>query len=53
MSFEVCFGSSRLSRKKYCRCLTSVDTLKRELIGTYAYKLQASLAEKVVVDGHG
>ena len=30
-----------------------VDTLKRVLIGTNAYKLQASLSEKVVVDGHG
>ena len=30
-----------------------VDTLKCELIGTNAYKLQAFLNEKVVVDGHG
>ena len=30
-----------------------VDTLKRELIDTYAYKLQASLGERAVVDGHG
>ena len=30
-----------------------VDTLKCELIGTNAYKLQASLCERVVVDGHG
>ena len=29
------------------------DTLERELIGTNAYKLQASLTEKFVVDGHG
>ena len=29
-----------------------VDTLKRQRIGTNAYKLQASLNEKVVVDGH-
>ena len=28
------------------------DTLKRELIDTNAYKLQASLSERVVVDGH-
>ena len=28
-----------------------IDTLKRELIDTNAYKLQASLSEKVVVDG--
>ena len=30
-----------------------VNTLKHELIGTNAYKLQASLKKKVVVDGHG
>ena len=29
-----------------------IDTLKRELIDTNAYKLQASLSKKVVVDGH-
>ena len=27
--------------------------MKRELIDTNAYKLQASLSERVVVDGHG
>ena len=25
----------------------------RELVGTYAYKLQPSLSERVIVDGHG
>ena len=30
-----------------------IDTLKRELIDTNAYKMQASLSERVVVDGHG
>ena len=30
-----------------------VDTLKHELIGTTAYKLQASFTEKSTVDGHG
>ena len=30
-----------------------MDTLKRELIGTNAYKLQAPLTERVFVDGHG
>ena len=30
-----------------------IDTLKRKLIDTNAYKLQASLSERVVVDGHG
>ena len=30
-----------------------IATLKRELIDTHAYKLQASQSEKVVVDGHG
>ena len=29
------------------------DTLKHELIGTNAYRLHASLSERVVVDGHG
>ena len=29
-----------------------IDTLKRELINTYPIKLQASLSNKVVVDGH-
>ena len=29
-----------------------VGTFKRELIGTCAYKLQASLSERVVIDGH-
>ena len=29
-----------------------VDTFKRELISTNAYKLQTSLSEKVVVDEH-
>ena len=30
-----------------------INTLKRELVDTYAYKLQPSLRETVVVDGHG
>ena len=30
-----------------------IDTLKRELVDTYAYKLQPSLSEKVIVDWHG
>ena len=30
-----------------------VDTLDCELIATNAYKMQASLSERVVVDGHG
>ena len=34
-------------------CLYYIDTLKRELIDTNTCKLQASLSEKVVVDGHG
>ena len=28
-------------------------TLKRELVDTNAYKLQPSLSERVIVDGHG
>ena len=30
-----------------------IDTIKRDLIDTNAYKLQASFGEWVVVDGHG
>ena len=30
-----------------------INTLKRELVDTNAYKLQPSLSERVVVDGHG
>ena len=30
-----------------------IDTLKRELVDTNAYKLQPSLSERVIVDGHG
>ena len=30
-----------------------IDTLKLNFIGANAYKLQASLSERVVVDGHG
>ena len=33
--------------------LYCIYTLKRELIDTNAYKLQAFLSERVVVDGHG
>ena len=29
------------------------NTFKRELIDTKAYKLQPSLSERVIVDGHG
>ena len=29
------------------------NTLKRELVDTNAYKLQPSLCERVIVDGHG
>ena len=29
------------------------NTLKRELVDTNAYKLQPSLGERVIVDGHG
>ena len=34
------------------RRLHYVDTLKRVLICTSVYKLQASLSERIVVDGH-
>ena len=30
-----------------------INTLKRELVDTNAYKLQPSLNERVIVDGHG
>ena len=30
-----------------------INTLKRELVYTNAYKLQPSLSERVIVDGHG
>ena len=29
------------------------NTLERELVDTYAYKLQPSLSERMIVDGHG
>ena len=30
-----------------------INTLKREIVDTNAYKLQPSLSERVIVDGHG
>ena len=30
-----------------------INTIKRELVDTNAYKLQPSLSERVIVDGHG
>ena len=30
-----------------------INTLKHELVDTYAYKLQHSLSERVIIDGHG
>ena len=30
-----------------------INTHKRELVGTNAYKLRPSLSEMVIVDGHG
>ena len=30
-----------------------INTLKRELVDTNAYKLQPSLSERVIADGHG
>ena len=30
-----------------------INTLKRELVDTNAYRLQPSLSERVIVDGHG
>ena len=42
----------QIKLKQCCSCLMIV-LFKRELIDTNAYKLQASLSERVVVDGHG
>ena len=33
--------------------LYHINTFKRELVDTNAYKLQPSLSDRVVVDGHG
>ena len=33
--------------------LNYINTLKHELVDTNAYKLQSSLSERVIVDGHG
>ena len=30
-----------------------INTLKRELVDTNAYKLQPALSKRVIVDGHG
>ena len=35
------------------RRLYYINTLKRELVDTNAYKLQPSLSGRVIVDGHG
>ena len=35
-----------------CR-LYYINSLKRELVDTNAYKLQPSLSRRVIVDGHG
>ena len=35
------------------RRLYYINTLKRELVDTNAYKLQPSLSERMIVDGHG
>ena len=34
-------------------CTYYINTLKREIVDTNAYKLQPSLSERVIVDGHG
>ena len=33
--------------------LLFINTLKRELVDTNAYKLQPSLSKRMIVDGHG
>ena len=37
----------------FVRRLYYINTLKRELVDTNACKLQPSLSERVIVDGHG
>ena len=37
----------------FVRRLYYINTLKRELVDTNAYKLQPSLSEWAIVDGHG
>ena len=37
----------------FVRRLYYINTLKRELVDTNAYKLQPSLSERAIVDGHG
>ena len=37
----------------FVRRLYNINTLKRELVDTNACKLQPSLSERVIVNGHG
>ena len=37
----------------FVRRLYYIKALKRELVDTNAYKLQPSLSERAIVDGHG
>ena len=37
----------------FVRRLYYINTLKRELVDTNAYKLQPSWSERAIVDGHG
>ena len=37
----------------YDDCIILILYIKRELVDTNAYKLQPSLSERVIVDGHG
>ena len=37
----------------FVRRLYYINTLKRELVDTNAYKLQPSLSKRAIVDGHG
>ena len=43
-----------MNRSTFCKikCMNRF-MIGRELVDTYAYKLQPSLSERVVVDGHG
>ena len=47
------FQQIKLLTMLYLLRLYYINTLKRELVDTNTYKLQPSLSERVIVDGHG
>ena len=46
-------GGQKIFFKRHLQDHIPDLTLKRELVDTNAYKLQPSLSERVIVDGHG